>query len=511
VVFGGLFAAVATVMALGLFAAVADANGDYVYSGTVGVIGNAPTMDKETLVNPLLLSHGNDGNIYVYNDSAAMTGADGTHRVITRFDSDGDNPEYILIQIPSGFVPKGMTVSASGEIYLTPANAASVGGGLVAAYDTTGYAGAQLTPVYLGTVSGFSSTGNLGVPTINQTTGNVLVSGQFIKDSQAGVLYGVAEIDRTTGLVAKFLVTTNGSNISSATIGDIVAAPDGNYFATGYFQIDGQSYDVIKFDGDTGNATPIAPPNITGNGYTVAQWTISSVNIDKHGNIYLSGQAGVSTTGGQWVGQFSIVKLDDNANFVSTVALMGTSSIEQIDQLGASGLVSIDTDDETVYVLDKNTSGMKALKVYKVNVVPPTPPTDVTVDPNDGTVTWNPPDDTGGTGNGGYTITIVPDDDGSDSVAPVPDPDTTTGTPDNPVTPSDDGTDDGMVDFPFSPTGGGTIVTDNTTGGVRMIGMVDNAIYTVYVSAYNHAGSSPPAKVTFMARKALAPPNTGKN
>jgi hypothetical protein len=485
----------------------ASPNSDYYFNGTVGAIGSAPTIDQVTLVNPTVMSRGNDGLIYVYNDSPAMPGADTTHRVITRFDADGLNPVYILIETPAGFSVKGMTVSASGQIYLTPANVASVGGGLVVAYDTNGYSGAAIAPSFLGQINGFMTTGNLGVPTINQVNGNVIVSGQFIRDSQPGVNYGVAEINLSTGQVVKFLVTTNGSSLSAATINSVVVCPNGHYFAAGYFQIGAQSYDVVRFDPDSGQVTAVAAPNTAGNGYQVSQWTITSINVDQYGNIYLSGLAGVSDSNGQWVGQYSIVKLDESTNFVSTIAAMGTAAIDQVDQLNMPGLVSIDTGDETVYVLDKDTSGTKALKVYKVNVQPPTAPTAVTTDPGSGTVTWQPPDNTGGTGNGGYTVTIVPGDTSPDV---TPDPGTTTGTTSDPVAPTDDGTDDGVVDLALPPVGNATIVTDNTTGGVRVIGMVGPPIYTVYVSAFNHVGNSPAVRASFRFPVTPKSPNTGR-
>ena len=388
---------------LGRFPASADP-GSYSLYTTIGNVTSTYSSPGD-LVNPSLVSYsnGSTGDIYVFNNSSNMPGADSTHRVITEFADNGTTNytfvQNIIIDVSSfnGNPPQGMTIDNSGNIYMTAPS-----GYLVAKYPPTGG-----VPACLGPTSGVSDSGaysgfEIGVPSIDQTDNSVIVAGQFSPNGSD--IYGMAHILATGNPatdVPQLFVRTNGeSNGNSYSVQNIVAAPNGDYFAIGYFQISGKSYNVIKVHPTTGAITPIAPPNVTGlnnPAQSASIYNLNSINIDDNGNIYLSGNFGVTTDGNYQ--NATLLKLDSSGNFVSAITDVG-SGAGQVQPIGGMNMVSINTHSQYVYVLDMSNSPAK-LKVYapdnstpgnpNTSPQPSTPPT-VSVDTGTGTVIVTPSD-----------------------------------------------------------------------------------------------------------------------
>lgn len=361
-------------------------NGD----GTIGnqIIANSGTPSGDDLINPILISRSNgDGNqfVYVYNNA----GPDSTTRVITVFDELGNFVKNVDLSVPAGFIPKGMTVSEDGKIYLTPDSASSINNGsdnYLAMYYDASQAGV-LSPVYTGKIVGFSSNGNLGVPTIDQKTGNVVVAGNFISGGNG---YGV-EIIYPDGTLVPQIPIWGGD-----TVYNVVVAPNGDYFAVGRFNGNGKNSDVIKFQPITGSEAEIVANNVSGGGYFVSNWNINGINVDNSGNIYLSGQSGVTATGVS-TQQFTIIKIDTNGNFITTVAPYGNVQIGQVGQIQDPGRVDINTDNQAVYVLDVDpATGAKCLKKFVIQLTAPAPPASVVVNPDTGMIKIDPPINNGG-------------------------------------------------------------------------------------------------------------------
>ncbi|MDR2523976.1 MAG: hypothetical protein LBC95_00330 [Candidatus Nomurabacteria bacterium] len=410
-----------SVLAVNLTAVQADP-GSYEYYTTIGNVVGAYGSPGD-LVNPSMVSYSNGpaGDVYIYNDSAAMASAVGcvgaNQRVITVF-RDNSNANYTFLDNicidASDFPaqkPQGMTVDDNDNIYMTAPN-----GYLVAQYPPSGG-----TPVHLGPTTGISNYSGfaIGVPSIDQTDNSIIVAGQF--SANGSDIYGMAHIDPSSPTVAtdapQLFVRTNGdSNGNSYSVNNIVACPAGVYFATGYFQISGKSYNVIQVDPASGAITPIAPPNVMGLNNPAASasiYTLNSINVDDNGNIYLSGGFGVTMNGAYQ--SASMIKLDIHGNFVSVISDMANTP-DKVQQILGYNMLSINTHNQYVYVLDMNNSSGQALKVYiplgsaganPTTTPPPAlPPSNVTVDPDTGTVSIDTP--TGGSGDTSNTITNQP-------------------------------------------------------------------------------------------------------
>jgi hypothetical protein len=224
----------------------------------------------------------------------------------------------------------------------------------------------------------------------------VIVAGSFIVNGSEQ--YGMAEIDLDDPTTPIFLVRTNGeSNGNSYNMQNIVACPAGKYFATGYFQISGKSYNVIEIDPLNGGViTPVYPPNINGLNNPAAAYVINSVNIDDNGNIYLSGQFGVTASGTYQ--SANLIKVDVYGNYVTTV----TDASVPVGMIAGLNQVSINTRNQWVYVID--TAGevrvYRPVKAVDGNVTPnynnDNKKPNVTVDPHTGTVTVAPADGSDG-------------------------------------------------------------------------------------------------------------------
>jgi hypothetical protein len=315
------------------------------------------TPGNGTLVSPSMVeySNGTTGSVYVYNNVSYPSV---TTRLISVFTDNGTTSfpwqKDITIDISNfSTTPRGMTIDSSGNIYMTAPNNA-----LAAEYVVpSGYtAGTVITPTLLGPISAGQT---VGVPSIDQTNGHIIVGGQFTSGSNA---YGMAQINPAGTSPATtpptLLVRTNGeSNGNAYTINNIVAAPNGIYYATGWFTISSKSYNIIKIDTTNNDAiTPIAPANVA-NGDSTSVYSLTSINIDDSSNIYLSGSFGV-TSGGQY-NSASLLKIDSSGNYLSYIAAQGSAQ-GQVGSLSGTNTVSINTHTQMVYVLDTSNSALKA-------------------------------------------------------------------------------------------------------------------------------------------------------
>jgi hypothetical protein len=153
-------------------------------------------------------------------------------------------------------------------------------------------------------------------------------------------------------------------------VNNIVAAPDGTYLATGSFSIGGQTYNLAKI---TPSASPVAtgilPPNVSG-ASSASIYNVSSLNSDDKNNIYVSGQFGIVTSG-QYQSS-SLLKLDSTGNYLTNIAGQGSAS-NQVGALSGTNLVTINTHNQNVYVLDTANS---ALKVFALANPPSANPDD---------------------------------------------------------------------------------------------------------------------------------------
>jgi hypothetical protein len=405
------------------FAASIDTSG-YTFVGNVGNIASAYANNGD-LVNPIMISYLTSQNlVYIYNDSSGMPGADAnTWREISVFKDnlDGTFTYQGLVNInvntaQYGFPnskPQGMTtgvIGGSDLIFLTAPS-----GALVNMYN--GIAGSTSVPTTLAIPNGKWTGNAVGSPSIDQTTGNVLVAGQF-QDGSTGNTYGIALINMSafTGGsgnpqtdTPKFYMRTNGqSNGDSYTVQNVVAAPNGTWFASGYFQISGKTYNVVSIDSTSGAITPVAPPNVTGLNVSdsASIYTITSINADSASNIYLSGSFGVIMSG--QYNSASLIKLDKNGNFVTMIAPM-TNTSTTLGQLNNLDMVSINTQNQWAYTIDTSNSSGKTNKVFAFNGTLPGSGND--------TATPSTPPDSSGVDNGTGTVVITPPSDGDTTVS----------------------------------------------------------------------------------------------
>ena len=336
--------------------AFADPNA-YSYYATIGTIASSGTPGNGTLVNPSMVSYsnGNIGDVYVYNNTAYPSA---TTRIISVFNDVGTTgyPWSMDITIDiSNFssVPQGMTVDENGVIYITAPN-----NGLVAEYvvPSSYTAGTVIHGTPIGSTTALGQV--LGSPSIDQTSGTIVLGGEFHgTGANIGLMYGMAHLppgSNSSTYPDIMIQTNNNTDGNTYTVNNVVAAPSGTHYATGWFQIGGQSYNIIRINSDE-SVTPIAPPNVSG--LTEANiYTITSVNVDDQNNIYLSGSFGI-VANGQWSAA-SLLKLDPNGNFLTYVTTQGSAQ-DQVGQLNNTNMVSINTHNQRIYVLDTNNNALK--------------------------------------------------------------------------------------------------------------------------------------------------------
>jgi hypothetical protein len=391
---------------------------DYTFVGTVGNVAST-YQNPGDLVNPTMVSYLTSQNlVYIYNDSSGMPGADAnTYREISVFKDNLDGTftyqGLVLVNVNTTYnfpnsKPQGMTtgvIGGSNIVLLTAPN-----GALVNMYDGTAGSNSPL-PTALAIPNSHWTGNAVGVPSVDQTTGNILVGGQF-QDGTTGNTYGIALINMaafTGGSgnpqtdTPKFYMRTNGqSNGDSYTVQNVVAAPNGDWYASGYFQISGKTYNVVKINSATAAITPVAPPNVTGLNVSdsAAIYTITSINVDGSNNIYLSGSFGV-TLSGQY-NSAALIKLDQNGNFVTMIA-PETNTSTTTGSLGNLNMVSINTQNQWVFATDSSNASGHNVKVFAFNGTlpgsgnqtpqPSTPPSNSNVDTSTGAIVVTPPDD----------------------------------------------------------------------------------------------------------------------
>jgi hypothetical protein len=398
--------------------AATSSTSGYTFVGTVGNV-TSTYANSGDLVNPTMVSYLTSQNlVYIYNDSSSMPGADAnTWREVSVFEDnlDGTFTYHGLVNInvntaQYGFPsskPQGMTTGVIGGNNLIFLTAPS--GALVNMYG--GAAGNTFVPTTLAIPNGHWTGNAVGVPSVDQTTGNILVGGQF-QDGTTGNTYGIALINMAaftggsgnpqTDTPKFYMRTTGQSNGDSYTVQNVVAAPNGDWYASGYFQISGKTYNVVKINSATAAITPVAPPNVTGLNVSdsAAIYTITSINVDDSNNIYLSGSFGV-TLSGQY-NSAALIKLDQNGNFVTMIA-PETNTSTTTGSLNNLNMVSINTQSQWVFATDSSNASGHNVKVFAFNGTlpgsgnqtpqPSTPPNSSNVDTSTGTIVVSPPDD----------------------------------------------------------------------------------------------------------------------
>ena len=404
------------------FAVTNDSSG-YTYLGNIGNV-TTTWANNGDLVNPTMATYavglGTYGLVYVYCDSTAMPYATGglisaqatpnNWRTIVIFQDNGDGTfsykSMVTVQVagsgigftnngkPLGFVVDGPT----GYIYMT----APTGGYLAARYASTPGTSTVAAPTLMGPMTGFWQQTVNGKPSFDLAGNYILVPGQF--QTQHGT-YAVAHINLGTGnpvTDAPSLFNPYPTNGDTYWMETIAANNDGVHFAGGSFTLGGKPFNIVRSYPDTGQIVPISPPNISGvnNEQQAGIYNIYSISVDDASNIYASGNFGVTQQSQYEVA--SILKIDENGNFVNIIAPESNTS-STLGSISGTNAVTINRTNQWVFVVDANNTSGNAVKIFAFNgtlpgsggetPAPCGPPTSTNVDTDTGTVSVISPGD----------------------------------------------------------------------------------------------------------------------
>lgn len=397
-------------------AATTDPAG-YTYQGNVGNVTSSWATNGD-LVNPTMATHGVGSSLlYVYCDSTDMPYATGglisaqatpsDWRTIVIFIDNGDGTysykSMVTVQMAgagitynNAGVPLGFTADSSGNIYMT-----SPVGYLIARYTSDSSAPTVSTPTLMGPMTGFWQQTVNGKPSLDTAGDYILVPGQF--QVQAGT-YAVAHVNLSSGDPvndAPTLVIPYPTNGDQYWMETIASNNDGVHFAGGSFMLGGLPFNIVQSNPNPGvdTVSPISPPNISGinNEQQAGLYNIYSISVDDASNIYVTGNFGV-TANGQY-SEASILKIDQHGNFVTLIA-PETNLADTLGPVKGTNAVTINRENQWVFVVDSNNTSGSAVKIFAFNGAPPGetappcgPPTSVNVNTDNGTVSVVSPND----------------------------------------------------------------------------------------------------------------------